>query len=135
MSVPPPSTDTNRCATRGDALKRRIENAPSLRTVWQIRSIMPSKPSRSTAQPSPDSDPAIDFEAAMRRLEQIVEAMESGDTPLAELLARYEEGTRLLAHCEARLKAAELKIEQLKVRRDGGAELEAFALSARPDAP
>jgi exodeoxyribonuclease VII small subunit len=96
---------------------------------------MPSKSSRSAASAPPDSEPALDFEAAMRRLEQLVEAMEAGDTPLAELLARYEEGSRLLAQCEARLKAAEMKIEQLKFRREGGTDLEPFTLSARPETP
>ncbi|MCU0793952.1 MAG: exodeoxyribonuclease VII small subunit [Opitutaceae bacterium] len=59
------------------------------------------------------------FEDAMQRLEAIVDAMEAGDIPLADLLAKYEEGTKLLAQCEERLKAAELKIEQLKRQKDG----------------
>ena len=70
----------------------------------------------------------------MHRLEQIVEAMESGDVPLADLLAKFEEGTRLLAACEERLKAAELKIEQLKRRKDGTLATEPFAAVARPEA-
>jgi exodeoxyribonuclease VII small subunit len=45
--------------------------------------------------------------------------MESGDVPLAELLAKFEEGNKLLKLCEARLKDAELKIEQLKKQKDG----------------
>jgi exodeoxyribonuclease VII small subunit len=45
--------------------------------------------------------------------------METGEVPLAELLAKFEEGNRLLKHCEGRLKEAELKIEQLKKERDG----------------
>ena len=71
--------------------------------------------------------PAPSFEDAIQRLEQIVETMESGEVPLAELLSRFEEGGKLLAHCEARLKAAELKIEQLRRRKDGGLALEPFA--------
>jgi len=59
------------------------------------------------------------FESALERLEAIVESMESGETPLAELLAKFEEGNKLLKHCEGRLKEAELKIEQLKKERDG----------------
>jgi len=62
----------------------------------------------------------------MDRLETIVEAMEAGDVALADLLAKFEEGSRLLAACEERLKAAELKIEQLKRRKDGAPSLEAF---------
>ncbi|RRJ98256.1 exodeoxyribonuclease VII small subunit [Opitutaceae bacterium TAV4] len=64
----------------------------------------------------------------MNRLEAIVESMETGDVPLAELLTRYEEGSKLLKVCEARLKDAELKIEQLKKQRDGSPLLEEFPL-------
>lgn len=65
----------------------------------------------------------LTFEVALDQLETLVEAMEAGDTPLAEMLARFEEGNRLLKVCEARLKDAELKIEQLKLARDGSATL------------
>jgi exodeoxyribonuclease VII small subunit len=61
----------------------------------------------------------LSFEAALSKLEAIVESMESGEVPLAELLAKFEEGNKLLKHCESRLKDAELKIEQLKKERDG----------------
>jgi exodeoxyribonuclease VII small subunit len=66
------------------------------------------------------------FEDALARLEAIVDSMEQGQVPLAELLTRYEEGTKLLKVCEARLKDAELKIDQLKKVRDTAA-LEPFA--------
>lgn len=69
----------------------------------------------------------------MRRLESIVEAMESGETPLAELLAQFEEGAKLLSLCEARLKSAELKIEQLKRPKNGDFALEAFVATEQPD--
>ncbi len=69
----------------------------------------------------------LTFEAALAKLESIVEAMEAGDTPLAELLAKFEEGSKLLKVCEARLKEAELKIEVLKKQKDGSASLEKFA--------
>jgi exodeoxyribonuclease VII small subunit len=55
----------------------------------------------------------LSFEAAMERLEQIVEQMESSKLPLVDLLARYEEGTRLIAVCNQRLDAAENRIETL----------------------
>lgn len=69
----------------------------------------------------------------MHRLEGIVEAMEAGDVPLADLLAKYEEGSRLLALCEQRLKAAELKIEQLKRQKDGGLSAAPFPAGERSD--
>lgn len=61
----------------------------------------------------------LSFETALAKLESIVESMESGDVPLADLLAKFEEGSKLLKVCEARLKDAELKIEQLKKTKDG----------------
>ena len=70
--------------------------------------------------------PAPSFEVALTRLESIVESMESGAVPLAELLAKFEEGNKLLKTCEARLKEAELKIEQLKRSKDGVVDLLPF---------
>jgi exodeoxyribonuclease VII small subunit len=64
-------------------------------------------------------EPKLSFETALTKLETIVESMESGEVPLAELLAKFEEGNKLLKLCEARLKEAELKIEQLKKSKDG----------------
>jgi exodeoxyribonuclease VII small subunit len=70
-------------------------------------------------EPVENKDLKLSFESALTRLEAIVESMESGDVPLADLLAKFEEGNTLLKHCENRLKEAELKIEQLKKERDG----------------
>ncbi|MBE36973.1 MAG: exodeoxyribonuclease VII small subunit [Opitutaceae bacterium] len=58
------------------------------------------------------------FEDALTKLEAIVESMEAGDVPLADLLAKFEEGNHLLKTCESRLKSAELKIEELKKSKD-----------------
>lgn len=74
-------------------------------------------------------DAKLSFEAALGKLETIVESMESGEVPLAELLAKFEEGTKLLKVCESRLKDAELKIEQLKKQKDGSIAFEKFEAS------
>jgi exodeoxyribonuclease VII small subunit len=66
-----------------------------------------------------DKELKLSFEASLTKLETIVESMELGEVPLADLLAKFEEGNKLLKHCEARLKDAELKIEQLRKERDG----------------
>lgn len=71
-------------------------------------------------------DAKLSFESALGKLEAIVESMESGEVPLAELLAKFEEGTKLLKVCESRLKDAELKIEQLKKQKDGSVTFEKF---------
>ena len=78
------------------------------------------------------TDAKLSFEAALGKLETIVESMESGEVPLAELLAKFEEGTKLLKLCESRLKDAELKIEQLKKQKDGTVAFEKFE-AARED--
>ncbi len=74
----------------------------------------------------------LTFEAALERLEGLVDSMEQGEVPLAELLAKYEEGTKLLKVCELRLKDAELKIEKLKRPKDGAVATEPFE-PARPE--
>ncbi len=73
-----------------------------------------------------DKNAKLSFEGALTRLEAIVDSMEQGEVPLAELLAKYEEGSKLLKVCESRLKDAELKIEKLKKQKDGGAAFEPF---------
>lgn len=78
------------------------------------------------------TDTKLSFEDALVKLEGIVESMESGEVPLAELLAKFEEGTKLLKVCESRLKDAELKIEVLKKQKDGSVTFEKFE-AARED--
>ena len=56
------------------------------------------------------------FEKSVERLEGLIQSMENGDTPLADLVAKFEEGSKLLNHCQAQLKEAELKIEQLNLK-------------------
>jgi exodeoxyribonuclease VII small subunit len=76
-------------------------------------------PVRHNLGPVENKESKLSFEKALSNLEAIVESMESGEVPLADLLAKFEEGNKLLKHCESRLKEAELKIEQLKKERDG----------------
>ncbi|MEM1223383.1 MAG: exodeoxyribonuclease VII small subunit [Verrucomicrobiota bacterium] len=57
----------------------------------------------------------ISFEEAIDRLENLTESMENGDIPLADLLTKFEEGSKLLKACQSELKKAELKIEKLNL--------------------
>ena len=57
--------------------------------------------------------PAPTFEAALARLEQIVQRLEKGELALEESLALYEEGVGLSRVCHAKLEEAEGKIELL----------------------
>jgi exodeoxyribonuclease VII small subunit len=57
--------------------------------------------------------PPPTFEAALVKLEQIVQRLEKGELPLEESLVLYEEGVRLSRLCHAKLEEAEGKIELL----------------------
>ena len=59
-----------------------------------------------------------EFERSLERLETLIESMESGDTPLAELVAKFEEGNKLLLICQKRLREAVLKIEKIRKDKD-----------------
>lgn len=63
---------------------------------------------------APPSKKALSFEAALAELESIVAAMESGNMPLEESLAKYQRGVELLRECNATLSAAEQKILKLE---------------------
>ncbi len=65
----------------------------------------------------------LPFEDALKKLEGVVEAMESGDLPLETLLAKYEEGARLVGICHEKLAEAELKIQQLEKNAAGDMKL------------
>ena len=62
----------------------------------------------------------------MKKLESIVEAMESEELPLEDLLTRYEEGARLARICQSRLAEAELKIQKLERNADGSLDVKPF---------
>ncbi len=62
------------------------------------------------------------FEESMLRLEEIVTRMEKGDTPLAESMALFEEGTKLAAECAKQLDTAEQKVWKLTKGADGAPE-------------
>jgi exodeoxyribonuclease VII small subunit len=53
------------------------------------------------------------FEEALKRLNAIVEQLESGELSLEQSLALFEEGTRLSRSSQAQLDAAEKRVEEL----------------------
>ena len=61
----------------------------------------------------------LSFEAALKRLEEIVRTLEKGEAPLDQSIELYQEGDRLKRHCEARLKDAQMRIEQIALGKDG----------------
>lgn len=65
---------------------------------------------------------AMSFEQALAALERIVDDLEKGDVPLDQSIRIYERGEALKSHCETLLRAAEDKVEKIKLSRDGAPE-------------
>ena len=61
----------------------------------------------------------MSFEAALAELEGIVRNLEQGTAPLDQSIELYQRGDALKRHCEARLKAAQARIEQISLGPDG----------------
>ncbi|MFP4517886.1 MAG: exodeoxyribonuclease VII small subunit [Oceanicaulis sp.] len=62
---------------------------------------------------------SMSFEAALAELEGIVSQLERGEVELEKSIAMYERGAALKAHCEARLKEAQLKVDKIVVGASG----------------
>ena len=87
--------------------------------------------SNQTKKPAPEAN----FEQAMKRLEAIVEQMESGELSLEDLIVRYEEGMKLVKVCQERLASAEQRIEIITRNSAGKPVVRKFepAAAAQPE--
>jgi exodeoxyribonuclease VII small subunit len=61
----------------------------------------------------------LSFEDALKRLEEIVRQLESGEAKLDDAIRLYEEGTRLRQKCTERLDAAQARIEAIRLDAEG----------------
>ena len=68
---------------------------------------------------SPADISTLSFEAALAELEAIVGKLERGDVPLDESVDLYARGDALRAHCEARLNAAQARIDKISLDAGG----------------
>jgi exodeoxyribonuclease VII small subunit len=68
---------------------------------------------------APEAISELSFEAALKRLEEIVRRLESGEASLDESIDLYGEGDRLKQQCEARLQAAQARIEKIQLGPGG----------------
>jgi len=66
------------------------------------------------------------FEAALARLEEIVQELEKGDLPLEQSLKLFEEGIKLSRICNSRLEEAERKVEILLKDKAGNVTAQPF---------
>jgi exodeoxyribonuclease VII small subunit len=62
---------------------------------------------------------SLSFEDALKQLEEIVRSLEAGTAPLDESIELYQRGDQLKRHCEARLKSAQARIDQISVDASG----------------
>ncbi|GAA4709793.1 exodeoxyribonuclease VII small subunit [Brevibacillus fulvus] len=65
-----------------------------------------------------ETETELTFEEAMKRLEEVVNRLESGDIPLEEAIMLYQEGMKLSRICGLKLEAIEAQITQL-LEEDG----------------
>ncbi len=76
----------------------------------------------------------LNFEDALKRLEEIVHALEEGDVGLSEALEKYEQGVKLLRQSYELLQKAERRIELLSgVDAEGNPIAEPFDDTATID--
>ncbi len=61
----------------------------------------------------------LTFEEALARLQQILQSLESGNAPLDDSLAMYEEGVRLVKLCNQKLDSAQQRVKILETGEDG----------------
>ena len=76
-----------------------------------------STPASSEAAAPPEGP---SFEAAIKRLNEIVSSLERGDLPLEESLRLFEEGVKLSRLSQQKLDAADRRVEQLLAVDDQG---------------
>ena len=67
---------------------------------------------------------ALSFEQALAELEKIVAELESGKAELERSVDVYRRGALLKAHCEARLRAAQLQVEKIIIGPGGAVGVE-----------
>jgi len=91
---------------------------------------IPAVPNHTKNSGTTSSAAKLPFEEALKNLEAIVETMEADDLPLETLLAKFEEGARLVKVCQEKLAEADVKIQQLEKNAAGEIKLQPFAAEA-----
>ncbi len=71
------------------------------------------------------TEKTVDFEKSLERLETIVDEMENGELALEQMIKHFEEGSKLVTLCSAKLTEVEQKIEKL-VKKGGQMTTEPF---------
>ena len=85
---------------------------------------------KKTAAKKASAESGPSFEEALEQLETLVEAMENEQLPLEQLVANYEKGSKLMAHCQSVLESARERIELITLGNQSESGLENDAASA-----
>lgn len=91
---------------------------PVRETERKLEKAETNSPSKPTGKPASDAVSAMRFEEAFARLEALVGEMERGELPLETMLDRFEEGVRLVRHCNQFLGQAQLRVERFVEQKD-----------------
>lgn len=70
----------------------------------------------------------LSFEDALAQLEAIVRELEAGQSKLDAAIQAYERGALLKAHCEAKLREAQMTVERIARTAEGGITVEAAGI-------
>lgn len=76
-------------------------------------------PAQSASPTLPADIAALSFEQALAELDKIVQQLEGGKVELEKSIEIYERGSLLRRHCEAKLRAAEERVEQIVAGPEG----------------
>ena len=67
---------------------------------------------------SSDELEKMNFEDAMKELENLVDSLDKGDVSLDEAIAAYDRGSQLKDHCQKKLNEAKMKVETIQSSGD-----------------
>ena len=76
----------------------------------------------------------LTFEEALTQLETLAEKIEQGEIGLEESITKYEEGMALVKQCRDILNKAELRVQKIQQRGDGGIETVKLTRKEEPEA-
>jgi exodeoxyribonuclease VII small subunit len=76
---------------------------------------------------------SLTFEKAMKKLEQIVRELESGDQPLEKSIKKFEEGVQLSKFCSEKLDETEQRITLLLKDQTGNVFEKPFVSEIEPE--
>ena len=60
----------------------------------------------------------MNFEEAIKELENLVDSLDKGDVSLDEAIAAYDRGSQLKDHCQKKLNEAKMKVETIQSSGD-----------------